>query len=636
MNTLMLLTALAHGAPDADTLRTIWTVEASRGSAAPLMPLLESEDAETQARATLAMARLRDPANLATLEGLIDAEDLATAEAAAFGFALTPGGASYARRALAQEHPEAVRARLVQALGMQPEQANLEVLVPALDEGPQVAAAAAVALGQHGMKEVEGAASTQVLEALAQPLRGRFLDPDVRSAAAFAIARIAPESLTPELREELSERADHDRSPTVRAFLLRGLAAGAGPEELIALLEAGASDPDRGVRIACARAAGKYGSAEHQALLEGLLGDWAWDVQLTAIEATGAIEGLPHGELLSPFLEPGTPVDTQAAAILALGKAGVNDPLRPFLDKDQPLALRVAVVQTLGDEKQLLRLLDKAEESPMRSAIAGRLAELEAGLDVARILIANADPKLQSVGIGILGESEDPALISEVLAAMQGATDLDVLREGLDALDTLLGLLPARTPPPAAAASVIETALKHPSVSVRQAAASPAARVGVSAQAPAPVVPDPADLEGVVGAQIVTDAGVLIVEFETDLAPMTVMNFVALAESEAFDDKNFHRVVADFVIQDGCPRGDGWGGPDYSIVDELSWLPYEEGTLGMALSGPDTGGSQWFITLAPQPHLNAAYTVFGQLIAGPSHAVHQGTVIQDVVIERID
>ena len=73
----------------------------------------------------------------------------------------------------------------------------------------------------------------------------------------------------------------------------------------------------------------------------------------------------------------------------------------------------------------------------------------------------------------------------------------------------------------------------------------------------------------------------------------------------------------------------------YSIVDELSWLPYDEGTLGMALSGPDTGGSQWFITLAPQPHLNAGYTVFGQLVAGPSHAVHQGTIIRDVVIERI-
>jgi cyclophilin family peptidyl-prolyl cis-trans isomerase/HEAT repeat protein len=634
MNTLMLLSALAYSAPDAATLKTIWKVEAGRGSPAPLMPLLKSEDPQTQARATLALARLRDPANLPKLEKLISSPNPGTAEAAAFGFALTPGGASFARSALKQDHPEAVRARLVQALGMQPEQANIKLLITALDEAAPIAQAAAVALGQHGMAEIKGSASPAVMEALAKPLRGRFLEPDVREAAAFAIARIAPKNLSAELTQEWTERADHDRSPTVRAFLVRGLAPSLNEAALGALLEAGASDPDRGVRISTARALGKYGSVLDEQALAKLVGDAAWDVQISAIEASGAVEGIDHKAMLTPFLEEGVPVDTQAAAIRALGKAGVNGPLRPFLAKDKPLALRVAVVSTLEDQKQLLRLLEKASEAPMRSAIAGRLAELEPGPDVARILIKNEDPALQAVGISILGESEDAALIGEVLDAMD-SDDLDVLREGLKALDNLLALLPARTPAPAAAATVIEKALQHPSVSVRLAAQGPAARVGVSAAAPKAKVPDPADLESIVGARIVTDAGTLIVEFETELAPMTVMNFVTLAEADAFDDKNFHRVVADFVIQDGCPRGDGWGGPGYSIVDELSWLPYDEGTLGMALSGPDTGGSQWFITLAPQPHLNAGYTVFGQLVAGPSHAVHQGTIIRDVVIERI-
>ena len=630
----MLLSALAYSAPDAATLKTIWKVEAGRGSPAPLMPLLKSEDPQTQARATLALARLRDPANLPKLEKLVTSSNPGTAEAAAFGFALTPGGASYARAALKQELPTAVRARLIQALGMQPEQANIKLLITALDEPEAVAQAAAVSLGQHGMAEIQGAASPAVMEALAKPLRGRFLEPDVREAAAFAIARIAPKNLSAELSREWTDRADHDRSPTVRAFLVRGLSASLKDAPLSALLVASAADPDRGVRIATARALGKYGSVQDEPTLKKLLSDGAWDVQISAIEASGALKAVDHKELLTPFLAEGTPVDIQAAAILALGRAGVTSPLRPFLAKGQPLALRVAVVQTLDDQKQLLRLLEKANEAPMRSAIAGRLAELEPGPDVARVLIKNADPALQAVGISILGESEDPAFIAEVLSAMD-SKDLDVLREGLKALDNLLALLPARTPPPAAAASVIEKALQHPSVSVRVAAQGPATRVGVSAVAPKAKVPDPADLEGVVGARIVTDAGTLIVEFETELAPMTVMNFVTLAEADAFDGKNFHRVVADFVIQDGCPRGDGWGGPGYSIVDELSWLPYDEGTLGMALSGPDTGGSQWFITLAPQPHLNAGYTVFGQLVGGSSHAVHQGTVIQDVVIERI-
>ena len=141
----------------------------------------------------------------------------------------------------------------------------------------------------------------------------------------------------------------------------------------------------------------------------------------------------------------------------------------------------------------------------------------------------------------------------------------------------------------------------------------------------------------IVSARILTDAGELRVRLHPELAPMTVHNFATLAEQDYFDGLSFHRVVPDFVVQDGCPRGDGWGGPGYAIPDELSWLPYDEGVLGMALSGPDTGGSQWFLTLSPQPHLDGNYTVFGELDvgAGALRGIHQGTLIQDVIIERV-
>ena len=78
----------------------------------------------------------------------------------------------------------------------------------------------------------------------------------------------------------------------------------------------------------------------------------------------------------------------------------------------------------------------------------------------------------------------------------------------------------------------------------------------------------------------------------------------------------FHRVVPNFVVQAGDPRGDGNGGPGYAIRDELNRHRYLRGTLGMALSGPDTGGSQFFVTHSPQPHLDGGYTVFGQLADG--------------------
>jgi cyclophilin family peptidyl-prolyl cis-trans isomerase len=91
-------------------------------------------------------------------------------------------------------------------------------------------------------------------------------------------------------------------------------------------------------------------------------------------------------------------------------------------------------------------------------------------------------------------------------------------------------------------------------------------------------------------------------------------------------------VVANFVVQAGDPRGDGSGGPGWSIRDELNRRRYTSWVLGMALSGPDTGGSQWFITLGPQPHLDGTYTVFGRLRGGDATAVKitQGDLIRSI------
>jgi cyclophilin family peptidyl-prolyl cis-trans isomerase len=113
-----------------------------------------------------------------------------------------------------------------------------------------------------------------------------------------------------------------------------------------------------------------------------------------------------------------------------------------------------------------------------------------------------------------------------------------------------------------------------------------------------------------------TDRGTIQVELAVLDAPLTVDNFVTLARKGFFNGLPIHRVVADFVVQDGDPRGDGEGGPGYTIRDELNEREYLRGTVGMALDWPDTGGSQFFITLSPQPHLDARYTVFGRVLSG--------------------
>jgi len=94
---------------------------------------------------------------------------------------------------------------------------------------------------------------------------------------------------------------------------------------------------------------------------------------------------------------------------------------------------------------------------------------------------------------------------------------------------------------------------------------------------------------------------------------LTVDNFIKLARGNYFDGLAIHRVVSNFVMQDGDPRGDGNGGPGWEIRDEINMQEYERGAVGMALSGKDTGGSQWFVTHSPQPHLDGGYTVFGRV-----------------------
>ncbi len=129
------------------------------------------------------------------------------------------------------------------------------------------------------------------------------------------------------------------------------------------------------------------------------------------------------------------------------------------------------------------------------------------------------------------------------------------------------------------------------------------------------------------------------VELFADRAPITVNNFVALARDGFYDGISFHRVISNFMIQGGDPTGTGRGGPGYKWNDEASALAikHETGSLSMANAGPNTNGSQFFITHAPQPHLNGKHAVFGKVTGDGQavvNAVRQGDVITSVTISE--
>jgi cyclophilin family peptidyl-prolyl cis-trans isomerase len=123
---------------------------------------------------------------------------------------------------------------------------------------------------------------------------------------------------------------------------------------------------------------------------------------------------------------------------------------------------------------------------------------------------------------------------------------------------------------------------------------------------------------------------------DASAAPMAAWNFADLAGKKSFDGLKVHRVVPNFVVQDGDPRGDGFGGPGYSIRDEFNPLPFAAGVLGMASDGKDTAGSQWFITLSAQPHLDGRYTSFGRVTEGLREIVSQvrpGDTVVTIVVD---
>ena len=140
-------------------------------------------------------------------------------------------------------------------------------------------------------------------------------------------------------------------------------------------------------------------------------------------------------------------------------------------------------------------------------------------------------------------------------------------------------------------------------------------------------------------AVIETSRGVIELELYPQHAPKTVNNFVFLAREGFYNDISFHRVIGDFMIQGGDPTGTGRGGPGYKFEDELKDNPlkHETGVISMANAGPNTNGSQFFITHSPQPHLNGRHTVFGKVVSGQNvvDAIQQGDVMLTIKIQEL-
>src|SRR5262249_20139288 len=340
----------------------------------------------------------------------------------------------------------------------------------------------------------------------------------------------------------------------------------------------------------------------------------------------------------------------------ALASTAVYDPqnfvtVLSGLDADSNWTVRAALATVLGtlpSEVGLPRLTVMLSDTDARvvPAVLRSIGKLRPSNTAAIMLdrLKAEDPAVRAAAASVLGELKPPNAAQPLADAFRlGQRDPTYIARAA-ALDALGKYGPGES------ASVLQEGLTDRDWAVRVRAAALVKQFdpgGVGGNAdrtirPAPVrIPlDAYATPRLIAPQISTqayvdtDRGTIQIQLAVLDAPLTVENFVQLARTGFFNGLNVHRVVPDFRLQTGAPRSEGEGGPGYTIRDELNQLPYLRGTVGMALDWADTGGSQFFITHSPQPHLDAKYTAFGRVVAGMEivDALQQGDVIRRVRI----
>jgi cyclophilin family peptidyl-prolyl cis-trans isomerase len=637
---LHLIVAIALGAPSAEE-ELIWQIEAHRLPVSALVPSFTHPDPAIRVRATEAAGRLR--ASAAELAGPSAGSHPAVREAAAFALGSSADGLVLVRARLQLETDPAVRAALLVALGRVGDATDAPLLIEALS-GPH-ALAATTALGRMGVRKVAGVGSPAVAAALADvvarfplaikgPDGGAAFFDESRRRAAWALSRMALVSPPPELVARIRKLALENGDSRARAWLVRSVGELAGAEDF---LLAASNDDAPEVRLAALRALGKVGCVN--GLLPPRLADPDAGVRVEALKAAATCADVPDAALVASLAR--ATAAERAAALTSLSKRDrLPSPREEFQKESYPLAVRVAAVESMTSRPRLLRVALHHSDARLRSAAAGVLLDEASGPRPNEVseLLGASDTLIAGAAAEAAALRPDPSFERPLLGILKrkGAsrpTTVAAVR-ALDAL-YLTGRLPRANP---AAREALKRWLWLPELT--DAAARLAVTVGADPprrRHPARALPSLADVRRIRSARVLTSEGELRIRLLPDVAPLTVWNFAALAESGFFTGLTFHRVVSDFVIQTGDPRGDGWGGSEGVIPDELSPESYTAGTVGMALSGPDTGSSQWFITTSPQPHLDFGYTVFGRLVSDlrVARAIDTEDFIRSVTIERV-
>ncbi len=536
--------------------------------------LLVDADRDRRARTALAIGQLRIRARFPQLRRLLtDGDTLIAANAAyALGVAKDTQAVDALARAVGGA-PDPVAREAAWALGEIGEPART-VLSVALGDGRTAPLRESAAASRSASVRAALVLATVKLRpapiALVVPWLADSSAPVVR-AAAYVIGRLrAPAGV----RALLTVRAHADEE--VRQHVARALTRTTVGDSLAAVardaLNALVRDPDWRVRANAAGSVSTFGASALDAIQIGLA-DSVANVRIVAIDSLSVV----------------------------FGRDSVR--WRRAWERDTLLAVRRLM---LGHVRRLALPLFDAEVATWERHADWRyrIAALEhraRATDVDRVIaaeafIADTDPRIRTAALQRLANIANDSLSTRVrLLAVRASTDRDSLVRSL--ATRLLAPRDSTVRPPRRATP--DSLVARPLIAYERLVL----------------------LWGVVGSRqpmavIETDDGVVTLQLYGREAPLVVEAFVRLANEGFYRNTVFHRVVPNFVVQDGDPRGDGTGGPGFSLRESFSRRRHERGCVGLATSGPDTGGSQYYLCHSSQPHLDGAYTVFGTVLSG--------------------
>ena len=471
-------------------------------------------------------------------------------------------------------------------------------------------------------------------------------DEVIRGRALFSLGRLRSVAAVPVLLKALGDQASE-----VRAVAARGLSAtladssSIGRAAVAARLRPLANDPIPGVRINALRALASFRDSTLAPAAISALTDPTSAVVVQAETTLGALGGSAAVEALRRLTTSPT-FALRRQAIIGLAQADSSAGIaaaQVAIAADPDWRWRGVAAEAYAaasDRARLVGLLADPDGRVVAQALQG-LMHLAADSDTAllaraRVLLDHADPAVRSVAADILARRPVADDVDRLVAAYRRAATDPFDDARLSAVGALAAIAASGS---AAKLRVLErfvTATPRPEDYLVRRLAEQRFPEAADAWAGGPgraggvsIVTGKSDadyrevvrrylLPAITGqpnpeVSIETDRGVLTLVLLPAQAPLTVAAFLGLVDRRYFDGQRWHRVVPNFVVQAGDPRGDGWGGPGTTLRDEINPQRYVIGTVGMALSGPDTGGSQFFITESTQPHLDGTYTVFGRV-----------------------